>query len=220
MGAPNEDSADSGCQTAPFPLWWRDNPVTPCVWPINLLTEDPRNPSGCHWFWAGIIPEMARRLGPGEELHLLVSPTSRQLHQDYGPNVHYITYPWSNERRTLRTLTEHLYSPARLPFAGIDVLSTLMAPIVNPTWSLVIHMKTMHAFAEPQSLTPAAATYRQMNYPRSARLADAIIITSESLRTEIEKLPRRRPAEAQAHLRGGGPRRLQARAIGPRRGRT
>src|SRR5271170_6669200 len=105
---------------------------------VNLLTEDPRNPSGCHWVWAGIIPEMARRLGPGEELHLLVSPTSRQLHQDYGPNVHYITYPWSNERRTLRTLTEHVYSPVRLPFAGVDVLSTLMAPIVNPTWSLVI----------------------------------------------------------------------------------
>ena len=67
---------------------------------INLLTEDPENPSGAHWFWTRVIPEMAKRLESGEELHLLVSPKSRHLHQGYGPNVFYITYPWSNERRT------------------------------------------------------------------------------------------------------------------------
>lgn len=154
---------------------------------INLLTEDPGNPSGAHWFWTRIIPEMSRRLEPAEELHLLVSPTSRRVHQDYGPNVHYITYPWSNERRNLRTLSEHLYSPVRLPFRRIDVLNTLMAPIANPSWSLVIHMKTMHAFTAPEALTPAARAYRRMNYPRSARVADAIIINSNSLRSEIER---------------------------------
>jgi glycosyltransferase involved in cell wall biosynthesis len=26
---------------------------------INLLTEDPRHPSGAHWFWTRVIPEMA-----------------------------------------------------------------------------------------------------------------------------------------------------------------
>ena len=72
---------------------------------INLLTEDPRNPSGAHWFWTRVIPEMAKRLESGEELYLLVSPKSRHLHQDYGPNVFYITYPWSNEHRYLRTLS-------------------------------------------------------------------------------------------------------------------
>src|SRR5947208_17030781 len=71
---------------------------------INLLTEDPHHPSGAHWFWTRVIPEMASRLDAGEELHLLVSPASRHLHQDYGPNVHHITYPWSNERRALRPL--------------------------------------------------------------------------------------------------------------------
>ena len=44
---------------------------------INLLTENPDSPSGAHWFWTRVIPEMARRLDPGEELHLLVSPKSR-----------------------------------------------------------------------------------------------------------------------------------------------
>ena len=75
---------------------------------------------------------MARRLDPGEELHLLVSPKSRHLYQGYGPDVHYITYPWSNERRTRAPLSEHLYSPLRLPLSRIDVFNTLMAPLVNP----------------------------------------------------------------------------------------
>jgi glycosyltransferase involved in cell wall biosynthesis len=154
---------------------------------INLLTEDPENPSGAHWFWTRVIPEMAKRLQFGEELHLLVSPKSRHLHQGYGPNVFYITYPWSNERRTPRTLSEHLYSPLRLPLSKIDVFNTLMAPVVNISWSLVIHMKTMHAFTTPDAVSPLVRAYRQMNYPRSARVADAIIINSESLRSEIER---------------------------------
>ena len=154
---------------------------------INLLPENPENPSGAHWFWTRVIPEMAKRLEPGEELHLLVSPKSRHLHQGYGPDVFYITYPWSNERRTPRTLSEHLYSPLRLPLSRIDVFNTLMAPLVNISWSLVIHMKTMHAFTAPDALTPLARAYRRMNYPRSARAADAIIINSESLRSEIQR---------------------------------
>jgi glycosyltransferase involved in cell wall biosynthesis len=154
---------------------------------INLLTEDPENPSGAHWFWTRVIPEMAKRLETGEELHLMVSPKSRHLYQGYGPNVGYITYPWSNERRTPRTLSEHLYSPLRLPLSHIDVLNTLMAPALNPTWSLVIHMKTMHAYTAPEAIGPLPRLYRRMQYPRTARAADTIIINSESLRSEIEQ---------------------------------
>src|SRR5215469_4487942 len=154
---------------------------------INLLTEDPGNPSGAHWFWTRVIPEMSSRLETGEELHLLVSPKSRPLHQGYGPNVFYISYPWSNERRTLRTLSEHLYSPARLPLSRIDVFNTLMAPVVNISWSLVLHMKTMHAYTSPEAISPLVRLYRRMNYPRSARAADTIIINSNSLRSEIQR---------------------------------
>lgn len=152
---------------------------------INLLTEDPGNPSGAHWFWTRVIPEMVRRLEPNEELHLIVSPRSRPSFEGYGPNVRYITYPWSNERRTLRTLSEHLYSPVRLPLNAIDILNTLMAPILSPC-SLVIHMKTMHAYTAPEGVSPPARLYRRLNYPRTARQADAIIINSESLRSEVE----------------------------------
>ena len=148
---------------------------------INLLTDDPGHPSGAHWFWTRVIPEMARRLDRGEELHLLVSPKSRPLHQGYGPGVHYITYPWSNERRSLRTLSEHLYSPFRLPAGRIDVLNTLMAPVVNRPWSLVLHMKTMHAYTEPEAIAPLPRLYRRLQYPRAARAADCIIINARSL---------------------------------------
>jgi glycosyltransferase involved in cell wall biosynthesis len=154
---------------------------------INLLTENPEHPSGAHWFWTRVIPEMAKRLDSGEELHLLVSPKSRQLYQGYGPGVRYITYPWSNERRSPRTASEHLYSPLRLPLSRIDVFNTLMAPLVNPAWSLVLHLKTMHAYTAPESLAPMARLYRQLQYPRSARLAEAIIINSESLRSEVRR---------------------------------
>jgi len=152
---------------------------------INLLTENPEHPSGAHWFWTRVIPEIVKRLDRDEELHLLVSPKSRPFYQGYGERVHYITYPWSNERRTPRTLSEHLYSPIRLPLSKIDVFNTLMAPLVNPSWSLVVHMKTMHAFTEPASIMPMPRIYRQLNYPRSARLAEAIIINSQSLRAEV-----------------------------------
>jgi glycosyltransferase involved in cell wall biosynthesis len=154
---------------------------------INLLTENPEHPSGAHWFWTRVIREMAMRLESGEQLHLLVSPKSRPHYQGYGPGVFYITYPWSNERRIPRTLSEHLYSPARLPLSHIDVFNTLMAPAVNFPWSLVLHFKTMHAYTAPDSVRLLPRLYRKMNYPRSAAAADAIIINSESLRAEIQR---------------------------------
>src|SRR3954466_14855125 len=102
---------------------------------INLLTESPDAPSGAHWFWTRIIPEMLARCEPAEELHLIVSRRSRPLYEFDTPNVRYITFPWSNEQRSLRTLSEHMYTPVRLPFNHIDVLNTLMAPAVNPASS-------------------------------------------------------------------------------------
>jgi glycosyltransferase involved in cell wall biosynthesis len=154
---------------------------------LNLLTEDPRQPSGAHWCWTRIVPEMANRLLPGEELHLMLSPSARRYFPDYGGAVHYVTFPWSNEHRVLRTASEHLITPFRLPFNHIDLLSTAIAPLVNPTRSLVIHMKTMHAFTVPETIGVAARTYRRLNYQRSVRLADAVIVNSNSLRAEIDQ---------------------------------
>ena len=154
---------------------------------INLLTDDPDNPSGAHWFWTRVIPEMASHMTEDEELHLVVSRRSRAMHQRYDPRVRYLTFPWSNERRNLRTLSEHVYAPVRLPLAGVDVFSTLIAPLVKPAPGLVAHFKTMHAFTAPQAIGAAARLYRRIGYPRTAKAADAIIINSESLRSEVHK---------------------------------
>ncbi|WP_459986420.1 glycosyltransferase family 4 protein [Nocardioides sp. AN3] len=152
---------------------------------INLLTDDPAHPSGAHWFWTRVIPEMAARLEDGEELHLMVSPRSREAHQGYGPGVHYLSFPWSNERQRLRVLSEQLYAPVRLRSARINVLNTLIAPMVRPAPSIVAHFKTMHAFTAPAALSPVVRAYRRTTYPHTAKVADAIIINSESLRTEV-----------------------------------
>jgi len=154
---------------------------------INLLSEDPNQPTGAQQFWIHLIEEMDGLLRPDEQLYLVVSPANRHLYQDYGPNVHYITFPWSNERRWPRTLSEHLWTPLRFPLSRIDVFNTGTAPIINPTWQLVLHMKTMHAYTEPEALSPPTRLYRRANYPRSARAADAIVINSESLRDEINR---------------------------------
>ena len=71
-------------------------------------------------------------------------------------------------------------------------------------------MKTMHAFTAPESVAPLTRAYRRMSYPRSARVADAIIINSESLRSEIQQYLEVDDAQAQADLRGGRPRPVQA----------
>ncbi len=154
---------------------------------INLLTDDPATPSGAHWGWTRIIPEVAAMMGDDEELHLVVSPRSRPLHQDYGPRVRYLMAPWSNERPKLRTLTEQLFLPPRLRAAGIDVFNTLIAPLVKPSPGLVAHFKTMHAFTEPESVRPLARAYRRLGYPHTAKVADAIILNSESLRSEVHR---------------------------------
>lgn len=154
---------------------------------INLLTDDPGHPSGAHWFWTKVIPEMAMRLRGEEELHLAVSPRTAPMHQGYGDSVREIVFPWSNEHPRLRTLSEHVLTPALLPRAGIDVFSTLIAPLRRPAPGLVAHFKTMHAFTSPGSIRPEVRLYRQLGYPRTARLADAIIINSESLRGEVER---------------------------------
>ena len=154
---------------------------------LNLLSDDPTQPSGAHWCWTRIVPAMANRLLPGEELHLMLSPSARHFFPDDGDGVRCLTFPWSNEHRLLRTASEHLVTPFRLPLRHIDLLSTAIAPVVKSTRSLVIHMKTMHAFTVPETVGIGPRTYRRLNYQRSVRIADAVIVNSNSLRAEIDK---------------------------------
>jgi glycosyltransferase involved in cell wall biosynthesis len=154
---------------------------------LNLLTDDPTQPSGAHWCWTRIVPEMANRLLPGEELNLMLSPSARHYFPGDGDGVRCLTYPWSNEHRVLRTASEHVVTPFRLPLRHIDLLSTAIAPVVKSTRALVIHMKTMHAFTVPETLGLGPRLYRRLNYQRSVRIADAVIVNSNSLRAEIDQ---------------------------------
>jgi glycosyltransferase involved in cell wall biosynthesis len=154
---------------------------------VNLLTDDPDNPSGAHWFWTRVIPEMSVRMRDDEKFRLLVSPRLRPMHQGYPGPVSNLTFPWSNEHPRLRTLSEQLYAPVRLPLDGVDVYSTLIAPAVRPAPAVVAHFKTMHAFTTPDAVRPLVRWYRQKGYPHTARTADAIIINSESLRAEVDR---------------------------------
>ena len=66
----------SKTRTRPACTCWPSTPDSrgwrPMSWPrrssegmrvaINLLTDDPAHPSGAHWFWTRVIPEMAVRL--------------------------------------------------------------------------------------------------------------------------------------------------------------
>ena len=45
----------------------------------------------------------------------------------------------------------------------------------------------MHAFTEPESLAPLTRAYRLLSDPRTVRVAEAVIINSESLRTEVTR---------------------------------
>ena len=110
----------------------------------------------------------------------------RHYFPDHGDAVRYLTFPYSNEHRVLRTASEHLLTPFLLPLHHIDLLSTAIAPVVNPTRSLVIHMKTMHTFSAPESLGFWPRTYRRLNYQRSLRRADLVIVNSKSLHAEID----------------------------------
>ncbi len=117
----------------------------------------------------------------------MVSPSARHYFPDDGDAVRCLTFPWSNEHRLLRTASEHLVTPFRLPLRHIDLLSTAIAPAVKSTRSLVIHMKTMHAFTVPETVGFGPRTYRRLNYQRSARIADAVIVNSNSLRAEVDQ---------------------------------
>ncbi len=154
---------------------------------VNLLTDDPYNPSGAHWFWTRVIPEIAVRMHDDEELRLLVSPRLRPMHAGYPGPVSQLTFPWSNEHPRLRALSEQLLAPVQLPLGRVDVFSTLIAPVVKPAPAVVAHFKTMHAFTAPEAVRPLVRWYRRKGYPHTAKMADAIIINSESLRAEVDR---------------------------------
>ena len=98
---------------------------------INLLTENPGQPFRCPLVLDPGDPGDGQPARPRRGAPPAGQPEVAAPAPGLRTGCHYITYPWSNERRNARTLSEHLYSPVRLPLSRIDVFNTLMAPLVN-----------------------------------------------------------------------------------------
>ncbi len=177
---------------------------------INLLTDDPENPSGAHWFWTRVIPEMAKRLESGEELHLLVSPKSRQ----------------SSSGLRAERLLHHLSVVERAAHAA----HALRAPLLAAAAAAQPHRRLQHpdgARGEPlvvarhpheddarlhRARGDRAAAPRvpaaELSAHRAGRGGDHHQLPELALRDRA--VPERRRAQAQADLRGGRPRPVQA----------
>ncbi len=104
------------------------------------------------------------------------------------PGFVYITFPWSNERQRLRDLSEQLYAPPRLRAARDRRLQhadrTHGATRARRRRPLQDHARLHRAHCGPAA---GARLYRRTAYPHTAKVADAIIINSESLRAEVHR---------------------------------
>ncbi len=153
---------------------------------INTLSEDPQSPSGALGYYINLIREISR-VGKDNTFYLFVSRANQNLFGPYEENnVKKILFPFSNERQKYRVLTEHfLFAPALRKY-DIDVLNTGVAPLYCPC-KLVITMKTMHAYTNPNELPFSTLLYRRLIYPWTIKKADAIISNSKSHAKDLKK---------------------------------
>ena len=125
---------------------------------INLLTDDPAHPSGAHWFWTRMIPEMAklargRRGAPphGEPEVAGGAPGLRAgspLH--HLPMVERAPAAAHAERAALRPAAAARRQDRRVQHADRAARATRARAVVA-------HIKTMHAFTAPTAVSPLVA---------------------------------------------------------------
>jgi glycosyltransferase involved in cell wall biosynthesis len=167
---------------------------------INLLTENPRAPSGAQHFWQNLIAAIIPHLDVGEEVLLVVSRESQKVYQHLlEPRVRAVCMPASNENRLFRILTEHFWLPFLLKRMGVTVYSSGVAPLIPlRSMGLVCHIKTMHAYSTPKQIPLLTRVFRKAMYPRTLDDSDAVILNSESIRVEVNQ--HLRPQADKLHL--------------------
>ncbi len=153
---------------------------------INTLSENPHAPSGAQGYYINLLNELSR-VGSEHTFFLFVSRANQHLFGPYPEcNVRKVIFPYSNERRNLRVLTEHfLFAPVIKKY-HIDVLNTGVAPLFCPC-KLVVTMKTMHVYTNPRELTRSTVFYRKLLYRLTVKKADAIISNSISQSNDLKK---------------------------------
>ena len=140
-------------------------------------------------------PRHGRTLLPGEELHLMVSPAMQRYFSDRSDKVHYLTFPCSNEHRVLRSASEHLVTPVRLPLRHMTSQYRHRARR-DPHKILVIHMKTMHSASPRRRRSASGPGTTAAQFP-------AIDSTRRPRRRELQEPARRdRPSSTSGSAKG------------------
>jgi glycosyltransferase involved in cell wall biosynthesis len=166
------------------------------IYAINTLTENPFAPSGAQGYYAQLIGEMKSELDANEILYVICSRSNRIVFESsFNERVRPIVFPYSNERRLLRVLTEHSAFPAMVRRFDIDVYNCgNLAPLWLPQDCRVVSTnKTMHAFTEPDSMSVLKRRYRVALGSHTAIRASLIISNSDSNTRDILKFLPVRP---------------------------
>jgi len=153
---------------------------------FNTLSENPYAPSGAQGFYINLMRELSR-LGKEHTFFLFVSKANQHFFGPYETgNVQKIVFPYSNERKKTRVLTEHFGFALIIKKHGIEVLNTGVAPLWCPC-KLVVTMKTMHVYTNPSQLPVSTVLYRRMIYHWTIRRANVIISNSQRFSQDLQK---------------------------------
>lgn len=153
------------------------------------LSEDPGKPTGSLDFFQQTITGVAAR-DPGNEYFILVSRTNRHLFEPAAPNVRLIEAGASNERRTLRILSEQLLIPRLLKRHRIDVFFTSSGGGIAPVWiprrtRLVLAVYATQHLRIGLRIGLLRSLYRRWLAIPSLKRADRVIVNSQVCLDEI-----------------------------------
>ena len=154
---------------------------------INTLSEDPIAPSGAFGYYQNVIRELDNIISGEDVLYIFVSKKSARYFGPYeNPRLKKIVFPFSNEHKFLRVISEHVLFPYVIKKHGIDVLQSGSMILYCPC-KLVAVFKTMHAYTNPQSLPFLTRLYRRFAYWLTKVNTKIVIANSNSQVKDIAK---------------------------------
>ena len=100
--------------------------------------------------------------------------------------IRFVTFPGNNQRRWLRVLMQQTLIPYHARRLGLDVVNFQngIAALTLPCAS-VLHIKTLHHYHAPKSLTLGQNLARRLLFGPSARRADLIIANTQHTKDDI-----------------------------------
>lgn len=154
---------------------------------INTLSEDPLAPSGAFGYYQNLIWELDKIISGEDILYIFVSKKSSRYFGPYeNPRLKNIVFQFSNERRFLRVMSEHILFPYVVWKYGIDVLQSGTTILYCPC-KLLATFKTMHVYTNPQSISFLTRLYRRSAYWMTKANAGIVIANSNKQAEDIAK---------------------------------